>query len=330
MRKHCGSNKFKNENMEPLTLINHIILGGILGMLGQIIRVLVGLRKMAKRNEEYEASRMFISIVIGFTAGALGIIMLHFQKQLAKTISAKDIILLISTGYAGVDFIEGFFRTMIKKTISIEDSTSSTQTNNGQQRPPTNQNKVPATFTFNGNGQSVQIKYGQNANTSAISAYALEVIKDILKASGNYSARITSTARTPSDQARAMYNNLIGDPENIQKQKKLYGPNGDQVIMVFEAAQKAGKNRMDTLAVMEAKIWELGPGKVSRHCADFTKLVVVDIAPSSIDNHDQFKLKVNQDERVSRFFCPPKDPAFHLEIPTVVVEVEEELHLPMV
>ena len=144
----------------------------------------------------------------------------------------------------------------------------------------------------------------------------MNVIKDMLRNSNNFSARITSTARTPKDQARAMYNNLIGSPQNIITQRNLYRPPGQQVIDVFEKEQQAGKTKVEILNAMEAKIWELGPGKVSRHCADFTKLVVLDIAPSSIKHKSEFVTEVKSDERVSKFLGPSSgDRAYHIEIP---------------
>ena len=74
-------------------------------------------------------------------------------------------------------------------------------------------------------------------------------------------------------------------------------------------------NRESTIAKMEVKILEIGASHVSRHCADFNKLCVVDIAPSSILNKDAFIKAVASDKRVSKFLQPPSDPAYHLEIP---------------
>ena len=68
-------------------------------------------------------------------------------------------------------------------------------------------------------------------------------------------------------------------------------------------------------ADMTAKIIEIGPANVSRHCADFNVLCVVDIAPSSIQNKTKFVAAFKADKRVSKYFLPPSDPAYHLEIP---------------
>ena len=53
------------------------------------------------------------------------------------------------------------------------------------------------------------------------------------------------------------------------------------------------------------------------HVADPIKLNVIDIAPSSIDPglRKLFVDAVLGDERVAKYLGPPKDPAYHLEIP---------------
>jgi hypothetical protein len=91
----------------------------------------------------------------------------------------------------------------------------------------------------------------------------MAVIKDILRKAGEPSCKITSTARTPEDQARAMYNNIVGT--SVKDQKDLYGHWGDMVIDQYSASKKAGKSADQIKADMAAKIREIGPEKVSRH-----------------------------------------------------------------
>jgi hypothetical protein len=157
------------------------------------------------------------------------------------------------------------------------------------------------------------INFGQNAKREYVSPHALQIIEKILRASGLTSCLITSTARTPADQARVMYNNIFA--EGAAKQKALYAAAGDAVIDVYIQAHKAQKTPSQIKAAMEAKIIEIGPDKVSRHCADWKKLVVVDIAPSSIGNKALFEKSVISERGVSKFLLPPLDPAYHLEIP---------------
>ena len=162
-------------------------------------------------------------------------------------------------------------------------------------------------------GKEPKINWGANADSSKVKASALGVIKDILKAAGEPDCTITSTARSPEDQARAMYNNIV--KYGVSHQKDLYGPYGDQVIDQYAASKKAGKNAAGIKADMAAKIREVGPANVSKHCADFEVLCVVDIGPSSIGNKKKFIEAVEAEGRVSNFLQPPADPAYHLEIP---------------
>lgn len=90
-----------------------IALGGLAGALGQVGRVIVGLKKLGDEaqasgkscSDLIEPSRLFVSLVIGFTAGALAAL-------LAKDVTNPDITLqqilaFAGAGYAGADFIEG-------------------------------------------------------------------------------------------------------------------------------------------------------------------------------------------------------------------------------
>jgi hypothetical protein len=90
-------------------------LGGAVGALGQGIRSLIGLKKVHDATSTEDMSmrsalafdRLFISLAIGFVAGALaatGII-----TDLSK-VTNQQIFALAAAGYAGADFIEGFVR----------------------------------------------------------------------------------------------------------------------------------------------------------------------------------------------------------------------------
>lgn len=158
--------------------------------------------------------------------------------------------------------------------------------------------------------------FGPNANKSVVSGHSIEVITDILAAAGLDGCEITSTSRTPADQARVMFNNIVS--HGVAQQKGLYAAAGDKVIDVYVAQKKAGKTPDQIKAAMEKEIITIGPGKVSRHCADPAILNVVDIAPSSIANKQAFENAVDAimaQGKVSKFIMPPSDPAYHIEIP---------------
>jgi hypothetical protein len=65
-------------------------------------------------------------------------------------------------------------------------------------------------------------------------------------------------------------------------QLALYAAAGDAVVEECTKARRAGLPPASIIAAMTAKIIEVGPSKVSLHCADPSKLNVLDIAPSSI------------------------------------------------
>jgi hypothetical protein len=163
------------------------------------------------------------------------------------------------------------------------------------------------------NSNDAEITFGPNAKPKDVTPHSLAILEDILRAAGLTSALISSTARTPADQARVMYDNL--EANGVVHQKKLYAAAGDEVIDVYAASKAAGKTPSQIKADMEAKIVELGPTRVSHHAADPAVLNVFDVAPSSITKKAAFEKAVAADKRVSKFLLPPADPGYHLEIP---------------
>ena len=159
----------------------------------------------------------------------------------------------------------------------------------------------------------VEIKFGPNAKKDSVTNFSLLVLEDILQKAGLTSATISSTARTPADQARVMFNNI--EATSVAKQKQLYAAAGDLVIDEYVKAKKAGKTPVEIKAAMEAKINEIGPTKISHHAADPNVLCVFDVAPSSIAKKAAFEKAVTADKRVKKFIKPPLDPGYHLEIP---------------
>ena len=103
--------------MTAVDWIHLLLLGGLLGMLGQGIRVVAGLKKVndqAVREgtpfaQLFKASALLVSLLIGFVAGALAIVGITSGQEAFKI--SKDLALaLIAAGYAGTDFIEGFIK----------------------------------------------------------------------------------------------------------------------------------------------------------------------------------------------------------------------------
>ncbi|GAA4569158.1 transglycosylase SLT domain-containing protein [Planotetraspora kaengkrachanensis] len=158
------------------------------------------------------------------------------------------------------------------------------------------------------------VRWAERADRAAVPAYALGVLTDVLRAAGLSDALITSTQRSPRDQARVMYDNC--ERYGPAAQKKLYGSYGDQVVDVYVASKAAGRDPATIRADMEGKIVAVGAQNVSRHTADPRVLTVIDVAPSSVRDQAAFERAVKAEGRVGRFLQPPTDPAYHLEIPS--------------
>lgn len=93
-----------------------ILVGGLLGAVGQGIRVIVGLKKLYDSSlqegkafsDNFNGPSLLFSLLIGFVAGVLGI--LSLSKVTATQIQMEQVLTLLGIGYAGADFIEGFIK----------------------------------------------------------------------------------------------------------------------------------------------------------------------------------------------------------------------------
>ena len=95
-------------------VLGYLLMGMVLGALGQSARMIVGIKKTFDEaaaqktsvKELFDAAELMISLLIGATAGGLAAVTLLG----ASTIDNHAIGMLIASGYAGADFIEGFMR----------------------------------------------------------------------------------------------------------------------------------------------------------------------------------------------------------------------------
>ena len=87
--------------------VTGLLLGGLLGMLGQGIRIIVGLKKLndeasvqgASFGSKFEGSRLGLSLLIGFIAGGLAVI--GFAESPGITTPSRELIVtLLGAGYA--------------------------------------------------------------------------------------------------------------------------------------------------------------------------------------------------------------------------------------
>ena len=130
---------------------------------------------------------------------------------------------------------------------------------------------------------------------AALPPWSVPILEDLLMRSNNWSARVTSVARSAAQQAQAMYNNAIRT--GAAEQHDIYKEAGDRVIDVYEANKD--KPEAEVVKLMAAKIREVGESNVSHHClpAD-APLSVMDIAQNSIVNGEEFR-RVCEADRVS-------------------------------
>jgi hypothetical protein len=167
------------------------------------------------------------------------------------------------------------------------------------------------------NGRTLALLDASGTSAVRITGLALpepakRVLTEILQSAGLNTAQVTSVARTPADQARIMYENIVsrGD-KGVAFSYNLYGAGGDQVTKVYE--DNKTKPRDQVIKLMEAKIKEVGSAKVSKHISETH--YVFDVAPSSITNKPAFLKAAKAHKAVTNVLEPPSDPAYHIEIP---------------
>jgi hypothetical protein len=100
-------------------VILQIVTGGLLGLIGQSIRMIIGLKKWYDDKSlnpgvapAFDLRRLLISLFMGFIAGALGAL---FYKDPIDLQHKESLLAVIGFGYAGVDFIEGLMLKYISK-----------------------------------------------------------------------------------------------------------------------------------------------------------------------------------------------------------------------
>jgi hypothetical protein len=108
------------------------------------------------------------------------------------------------------------------------------------------------------------------------------------------SCLVTSVARTPEQQANAMFNNCVRT--GVDAQKAIYKDAGKQVIQVFEdniSLTQTEDGKAHVIALMVNKINKLGPQNVSHHCLPpDASIWVCDIAKSSLESVARFQAAV--------------------------------------
>lgn len=148
---------------------------------------------------------------------------------------------------------------------------------------------------------------GKTAKESALSEKTKNILREVGESSGNYYIAITSTARTPYDQARIMYDNCKAD---LQEQRRTYKTPGQRVIDIYEINRS--KPRETVIKLMEKKINELGPSTVSKHLANPEILNTFDISYGNLADKTKFwnemKKRIELDDILKENNC------YHIQI----------------
>lgn len=110
--------------MSTTEILNQILLAGILGITGQLLRIIIGMKKLNEKAKEENqrtqdmivTSKMVISILIGFLAGILAWLAASNAIMEKDFFSSKQIMMgIIAAGYSGTDFIEGIMSKFLPK-----------------------------------------------------------------------------------------------------------------------------------------------------------------------------------------------------------------------
>ncbi len=135
---------------------------------------------------------------------------------------------------------------------------------------------------------SLYVTYsGVRNSRKVVSSYSMDVIKLALKQSGMDKAVITSTFRTPEEQASIMLRNAKKD---LASQYRLYGQTGDAVLKHYENNKNKPDSEIVALMVREIDEQSAKGRRVSKHCvpeSTYQKLNIIDIGLNSTRSASQ-------------------------------------------
>ena len=150
---------------------------------------------------------------------------------------------------------------------------------------------------------------------------AARVLTEIMEESGVSALRVTSTSRTPAEQASVMYGYIVR--HGADAAYRLYGAEGDAVIAVYEAEQRHGRG--PCVEAMREEVLAQLPRAHANGRLMHTKPThyVFDVAIVSVDRERRaaFVAAARRHRHVSRFLGPVdgEKEAYHLEIPKAAV-----------
>ena len=171
---------------------------------------------------------------------------------------------------------------------------------------------------------NVEVKF-KTKRTNVVTEKSKNILRELGSQYGMKTIYITSTLRTPEEQARAMYNNIANG------RVIGYREPGAEVTRICQNGIKRGLGKSQIIKNMVSKILEYDKKgeRVSKHCVSFetyAKNNIIDLGINSNGFTTNAQKKRFQDicdaalkqGKLSNFISPLRDkaePAFHLEIP---------------
>ena len=102
--------------MDPATVLEVLVIGALMGMLGQGARAVVGLKSMAddahaqglSPNDLFQAARLITSLLIGTLVGLASALVYFIDGGTAAQLTWHYYVAWAAAAYAGTDALEGF------------------------------------------------------------------------------------------------------------------------------------------------------------------------------------------------------------------------------
>lgn len=171
---------------------------------------------------------------------------------------------------------------------------------------------------------NIEVKF-KTQRTDVVTEKSKNILRELASQYGMKTIYITSTLRTPEEQASAMYSN-IASGKVIR-----YAAPGAEVTRICQSGIKKGLGRNKTIKNMVSRILEYDKKgmRVSKHCVSFETYAKKNIIDLGVNSNglttnaqkqrfqDICDVALNQG-KLSSFISPLRDkaePAFHLEIP---------------
>lgn len=95
-------------------VLGNVLLAAFLGVVGQLIRVVAGLKKQSDQADEanqtlaqrFSWQRLLVSLGLSVAVGAIAGVLAGLQN--ASAYDVKTLLTFVGAGYSGTDFIEAF------------------------------------------------------------------------------------------------------------------------------------------------------------------------------------------------------------------------------